>query len=194
MEKRFLLFIFLSLAILTVYQSLVVKPVPKPVPGATVASGATGTRSSTTSTTAPAAVAPIPQPTEQAAPPPPSADVPALVGETSEREVRVETRDVIAVFTNRGARLKSWRLKHYFDQDRQPQELVVDLPSQPLPFTLRTADEAETATLADALYLPHGSDNAFAAGPQSAPVDLGFTYRDASGLHVTKDFHFDPSG
>src|SRR5436190_260924 len=91
MEKRFHLFIFLSLAILTVYQSLVVKPVPKPVPGATVASGATGTRSSTTSTTAPAAVAPIPQPTEQAAPPPPSADVPALVGETSEREVSVES-------------------------------------------------------------------------------------------------------
>ena len=32
--------------------------------------------------------------------------------------------DVIAVFTNRGARLKSWRLKHYHDQQGEPLELV----------------------------------------------------------------------
>src|SRR5436190_3528517 len=157
MEKRFLLFIFLSLAILTVYQSLVVKPVPKPVPGATVASGATGTRSSTTSTTAPAAVAPIPQPTEQAAPPPPSADVPALVGETSEREVRVETRDVIAVFTNRGARLKSWQLKHYRDHDGHPQELIEkSLPNEPLPFTIHTDSSAVNASVNNALFTVSG--------------------------------------
>jgi len=51
--------------------------------------------------------------------------------------VRIETRDIIAVFTNRGARLKSWRLKHYFDQKHQPQELLEtdELPTQPLPFT-----------------------------------------------------------
>ena len=36
----------------------------------------------------------------------------------------METGDVIAVFTNRGARLKSWRLKHYLDDEKQPQELV----------------------------------------------------------------------
>src|SRR4051812_39175258 len=120
MEKRFLLFIFLSLVILTVYQSLVVKPVPKPVPGATAATGTTTTAargavpapSASTASQAPAAAAVV-------VPPPPASvpDVPALVGETSERDVTVETRDVIAVFTNRGARLKSWRLKHYFDQE-----------------------------------------------------------------------------
>ena len=31
---------------------------------------------------------------------------------------------MIAVFTNRGARLKSWRLKHHLDSQKQPQELV----------------------------------------------------------------------
>ncbi len=36
-----------------------------------------------------------------------------LVGDTAEHDIRVETNDLIAVFTNRGARLKSWRLKHY---------------------------------------------------------------------------------
>ena len=59
--------------------------------------------------------------------PPPAAT--ALIGDTIERDVRVETADVIAVFTNRGARLKSWRLKHYLDQEKQPQELVVSLVS-----------------------------------------------------------------
>ena len=55
--------------------------------------------------------------------------------------MRVETRDVIAVFTNKGARLKSWRLKHYLDQQKQPQELIEHLPSQPLPFTLRAGTD-----------------------------------------------------
>ena len=73
----------------------------------------------------------------------------AIVGETTERDIRVETREVIAVFTNRGARLKSWRLKHYLDQQRQPQEMVVD--SDPLPFSLRTSNDAQTAALNSAL-------------------------------------------
>ena len=62
-----------------------------------------------------------------------------LVGETAERDVRVETRDVIAVFTNRGARLKSWRLKHYLDQQQAAAgaRRARRSPTQPLPFTLR---------------------------------------------------------
>src|SRR5437773_3294509 len=147
MEKRFLIFIFLSLVILTVYQSLVVKPIPQP--------GQTGPGAAQTSGPAarPAAAAPAPTPTPNAAPtaqaptvqtpPAPAAEIPALVGETSERDITIETRDVSAVFTNRGARLKSWRLKHYFDQDRHPQELVEKaLPNEPLPFTLQTEDNA----------------------------------------------------
>src|SRR5260370_22432031 len=105
MEKRFLIFIFLSLVILTVYQSLVVKPVPKP--------GQTGPGAAQTSGPAaasPAAAAPAPAPAPNAAPivqtpPVPAAEIPALVCETSERDVTIETRDVKAVFTNRGARL-----------------------------------------------------------------------------------------
>ena len=80
--------------------------------------------------------APPPRPQAQAAAAPCRAR--RSFGDTSERDVRVETRDVIAVFTNRGARLKSWRLKHYLDQQKQPQELVEPTsPTQPLPFTLR---------------------------------------------------------
>jgi YidC/Oxa1 family membrane protein insertase len=189
MEKRVLLAIFLCFLSLYLWQTLVVKPIPKTAP-TTAGTPPPGAPANTAAVSGAAASTPA------EAPPPvktsPSAGV--VTGDTTEKTFRVETKDVIAELTNRGARLKSWRLKHYLDQNKQPQELVVDFPSQPLPFTLRTPDEAVTTTLTNALYLVHGSDNALEVGQQSAPVDLAFTYRDSSGLQVTKDFHFDPSG
>src|SRR5437773_2226145 len=106
MERRVLLAIFLSFLVLYVYQALVVKPVPKP-PAVTA--------TNTAPQGSPAAAAPAapktPIPTAVRAP-----EATALIGDAREHDVRVETRDVIAVFTNRGARLKSWRLKHFLDQ------------------------------------------------------------------------------
>jgi len=114
-----------------------------------------------------------------------------LVGDASEREIRVENRDVIAVFTNRGARLKSWRLKHFLDGKGQPLDLVAtDLATpQPLPFSLRVSDEATTATLNGALYAAHPTT---AQSPDGA-TDVEFEYRDNSGLHATKAYHLDAS-
>src|SRR5206468_1427472 len=103
----------------------------------------------------------------------------ALVGDIAEHDVRVETREVIAVFTNRGARLKSWRLKKYRDQEGKPQELVENQHvGQPLPFTLSTTDPQHDATLNSALY----SVNMAPAEVISSPFDLRFEYRDASGV------------
>src|SRR5258708_35431527 len=145
MERRVLLAIFLAFLVLYVWQSVFVKPVPKPVPGsapATAAStGAAAGASGGTSSAPPSAA-----PSVAAKPAAPLA--PALVADTAERDVRVETRDVIAGFTNRRAALESWRLKRYLDQQKQPQELIAhDLPSQPLPLTLRTGNDTTTATV-----------------------------------------------
>jgi YidC/Oxa1 family membrane protein insertase len=186
MEKRFLLFIFLSLVILTVYQSLVVKPVPKPAPGAvaTSSSASTAVKPTQPLPSSPAATAAAPTPSVQA---PPTVEVPALVGETSERDVKVETADVTAVFTNRGARLKSWRLKRYLDQDRHPQELVErSLPNEALPFTIRTSDAAADAAINNALFAVSGEP----AGIVESPMSLRFEYRTASGLNAVKEFDF----
>jgi YidC/Oxa1 family membrane protein insertase len=189
MERRVLLAIFLAFIVLYVWQALFVKPVPKPAPGApgTAASTANGrgaTPVGPATTSASSAVAATVPP---GAAPPTST---AVVSEPAERDVRVETRDLIAVLTNRGARLKSWRLKHFLDRDKQPQELIArDVPTQPLPFTLRTANDALTATLNGALYAVSGAP-AGAAG--STPVDLRFEYRDSEGLHSVKEFHFEP--
>ncbi len=141
----------------------------------------------------------MPSPVTGAASPAPTATSPPPIGppaaapvvsEPTERDVRVETRDVIAVFTNRGARLKSWRLKSFLDSQKQPQELIEhDLPTQPLPFTLRAPDDGLTAALNGALYTVVGGSTPSGSGP----VDLRFEYRDSAGVSAIKEFHLEPA-
>src|SRR5712672_2904871 len=184
MERRVLLAIFLAFIVLYTWQALFVKPVPKPAPDAATASSAATATPPTTA--APASVVPAPAATARPAAPLAA----ALVADTAERDVRVETRDVIAVFTNRGARLKSWRLKRYLDQQKEPQELIEHLPSQPLPFTMRVGADNTTATLNEGLYTVSGVP---AAASEAAPIDLRFEYRDRAGIHAVKTFHLDPA-
>lgn len=181
MEKRVLLAIFLSFLVLYAYQSLVVKPAPKPLPSA---AGTVGSPEARGALASKAAVPDLPAPATPAGTP--------VVADNQEQEVRIETRDVVALFTNRGARLKSWRLKRFRDAKNEPLELVVRVEGQPLPFSVRTTDEAATATLNDALY---SSANASQEQREtSAPVDLRFEYRDSTGLQAIKEFHLDPAG
>src|SRR5262245_15214338 len=108
MERRVLVAIFLSFIVLYAYQAFFVKPVPQGEPAVTTA----GNPPPASSTPPPPA-------------PPPDTGVVKPQGEAvGDRDVNVESQDVIAVFTNRGARLKRWRLKHYQDQKREPLELV----------------------------------------------------------------------
>jgi YidC/Oxa1 family membrane protein insertase len=178
MERRVLIAILLSFVVLYAFQAFVVKPAPKP----------SAQTASTTMQGGKPAPAPVTvKPTAAAAPAAPTAA--ALVGDTTERDVRVETHDVIALITNRGARLKSWRLKKYLDQERKPQELVENqLPTQPLPFTVATFDPQLDNTLNTALY----SVNAPPTEMISSPFDLRFEYRDAAGVQAVKTFHFVP--
>ena len=80
-------------------------------------------------------------------------------------------------------------MKKYLDQDRKPQELVENqIASQPLPFTLMTADSQLDSTLNGALYSVSGAPD----GMITSPVDLRFEYRDAGGIQSVKTFHFVP--
>jgi len=197
MERRVLLAIFLAFLVLFVWERLFLRPAPKPAPvagappaaGTPTASGAAGTAPGNSATPADKAT---PAPAASAKPTPPAqAEAAApLVADAAERDVKVETRDVIAVFTNRGARLKSWRVKRYLDQRGEPQELVEQIPNQPLPFTLRTPDDAVSATLNNGLYTVTGEPG---GGEISAPVDLRFEYRDSGGVQAVKTFHLDPA-
>jgi YidC/Oxa1 family membrane protein insertase len=196
MERRVLFAIFLCFLVLYLWEALVVKPVPKPG----TAGGPTSSASS--AATAPSATPSAGEVTKSpggvAAPSMPPTATPAagaaqpVLSETTERDIRVETKDVIAIFTNRGARLKSWRLKRYLDPKKQPQELIEsEANGRTLPFTLRTPDEQVNTSLNAALYAVSGVPPGGAA--PSAPVDLRFEYRDSAGLHAVKQFHLDSS-
>jgi YidC/Oxa1 family membrane protein insertase len=180
MEKRVLLAVMLSFAVLYGYQALY--PPPKPQPKTATASGqAAGPSGTATGTSSPDPVK---------AAPPAAPSVATLVADTAEREVTFENESVMAVFTTRGGALKSWRLKKYKDASHQPLELIPpNVPAGTLrPFTLSVQDSAAAATLAQALFKPSASE----VRVTSAPVSLTFDYQDASGLTAHKEFSFAP--
>ncbi len=188
MERRVLIAIFLSFIVLYGYQAFVPTQPEPPKPLDTQTTSATSTQRGTavpvTATPAPGAPAPIEAGAPSAAP---------LVGDTVERDIRVETSTVVAIVTNRGARLKSWRLKHYRDAAGNPVELVVTelATTHPLPFSLRTEDSAVARTLNSALWSvsPSAADH---GGSITAETTISFEYRDTAGLQAQKVLTFQP--
>jgi len=186
MERRVLLSIFLSFLVIYAWQALFLKPAPKPGAATAPVAGSKASPATVPGTTTPppdSASPPVPAPT--------AIEAASVVGESVEHDIKVETTDVIAVFTNRGARLKSWRLKRYVDSRQEPLELIAkDLPpNQPLPFSLRVADPSVTTRLNSVLYAASGAPSSTAAGP----VHLRFEYQDTAGLHAVKEFDLEPS-
>ncbi|HEY7799404.1 MAG TPA: membrane protein insertase YidC, partial [Hyphomonadaceae bacterium] len=182
MERRVLLAIFLAFLTLYLWQALVMPP-PEPADVAGSAPSSVAVRD--------AAVAPKPE-TPAPSPPAEPASSP-VVADSAEREIRVETNEVIATFTNRGARLKSWRFKHHHNSEGEPLELVVDdaVAGGTLPFSLRLDDAALTKTLNQALYTVRGAPPA--EGVISGPAQIAFEYRDSAGLLAVKEFQLAPS-
>lgn len=174
MERRVLIALFMSFLVLYAYQAFFPGSKPKPVTPPATSSATQG------GATGPATAAPG---TEAATPPTPTAA--ALVGETGERDVTIDTRQVTAVFTNKGGRLKSWKLKAYRDRNGNPLELIDAslASSQPLPFSLRVPDASTTSTLNNALY----------AVRQGQGTQVTFEYRNEAGLSSVKEFTLDPA-
>ncbi len=165
MERRVLIALFLSFLVLFAYQTFFPStPAPTTVTSGTPAAGAQDGVSAVS---------------QQEATPAPA----AVVGGEAETEVKVETPHVVATFTNRGARLKSWRLKEYRDQTGNPVELVdATLNDQPLPFSLTLPDAATTSLLNSVLFALKQS------GEQ-----VEFDYRNEAGLNATKVFTLNPA-
>src|SRR4051812_9877119 len=98
MERRVLIAIFLSFIVIYAWQAFFVRPAPKPA-----ASGATaaGPPTPATQTAAPTAATPAYAPAESPTQPVAAPVSATVVGEREERDVTVETGDIVAVFTNR---------------------------------------------------------------------------------------------
>ena len=184
MERRVLLAISLSFVVLFLYQRLVPPPPEQTAPAA--APSAVG------APVIPAAAGTSPSPAVVAAAPMPAVE--ARRSDTEEREFVVETQQVRAVFTNRGGRLKRWALKEYPDRAGQFVDLVpADTGTQPLPFSLATADAAQTARLNGELYAVENQAPARIDGTTS-PAALTFVYEGADGLVARKRFTLQPTG
>ncbi|MBI2351444.1 MAG: membrane protein insertase YidC, partial [Deltaproteobacteria bacterium] len=124
MEKRALIAVVLSLLILVVYQEWVGRQYTPPPPS----------QKDEKKTENVAAPLPKPQPTLQEAKPV------AHAAQETVKEIRVETDYYIALFTNKGARLKSFTLKHYrtsVDAKSLPFEMISSTPGVPHPLGLQ---------------------------------------------------------
>ncbi len=190
MEKRVLIAVVLSFLVLYFYQAFLAPPPPKPQPkpvvqaqqaeGAGTQAGGNGSPAVQGGSASPAAV-----PAAMSAAP-----AATLVGEAAERDIVVETSTVRAVFTNRGARIKTWILKKYHDDKGQVVNLVPSgLAGAALPFSLDTGNGQVDGTVNNALFkvVEDGS-----AGSDTTPRTVSFEFRDAAGLAARKTFVLQP--
>ncbi len=182
-ERRLLLAIALSLLVLTGYQ-LLFPPKPASIPPFEVASSRTAAQEPR-ATMAPAA----PAAAVRVAPKAPAAAQPAIADER-ERRVEVESADLSIAFTNRGARLLSWRLLGFLDERGRPEEMVAASAGTGRPFDLETGDAVVDARLKDALFL--ASTETLKVGATGSN-ELRFEFAEGE-LLAWKIFRFPASG
>ena len=181
--------VFLSFVVLYMYQALL--PAPKPTPARQERPVSQQASAPASATNAPGEA---PKAPEVAAEKPAPASEP-VVADAEERVVVVETRVFRAEFSNRGAVLKSWRLKQFNDNGGRPLDLVPSgLPAEfPRPFALRLDDAQLTRRLNEALFKAGGAAGSGASIDASGgPVTLVFDYQEASGLQARKEFRIEP--
>jgi YidC/Oxa1 family membrane protein insertase len=171
-ERRLILAVVLSLVVLTAYRLLL--PPPEPVPGA-------------------ASPPPISELTSAGAQPEPSAPPPATPApaQAAERERRVElvAPEATLAFSNRGARLLSWRLAGFRGSDGRPEEMVPVSSGGVRPLDLETGDAARDARLQEALYVPSAEEVAVVPG-QGATLTFRFsdgTLSAEKGIRIEAD-------
>src|SRR5436305_12706438 len=144
-ERQFFIYMILAFLMVLLFQGIFFKsPAPAPQNPPAVSKPAT--------TTPPAAPSSRPQPALAAV---------ASKQAASESEIVVENDLYRVTFSNRGAQVKSWLLKKYQDEKRQPLDLVNQVASAKLgfPLSLWTYDEGLRKQLREALYLASSSES-----------------------------------
>jgi YidC/Oxa1 family membrane protein insertase len=170
MEKRTLIAIALSILVLVVFSYLSPRrPVQKQVPPQQVEKE-------------------VPVEQKEVQPPVSAVEVPEVPVQipVEEEEIPVETGLYSAVFTTRGATLKQWGLKEYFDSDKKPVSLLrQDAPFPPLSIVLgeRPSD------FLTGVNFQADRDSVILDSNRTSDT-LTFVYTDPSGLVVKKLFTF----
>ena len=112
----------------------------------------------------------------------------------AEQTTTVENELYSITFTNRGARVQSWILKRYTDDNGKPLDLVNVAAAKQAgyPLSLYTYDAGLRTRIADALFVPSGAAGKISTASLNAPTEITFDYA-ANGLTVHKAFRFDQS-
>jgi YidC/Oxa1 family membrane protein insertase len=172
MEKRALIAVVLSILILILYQEWVARQYGTPPP------------SPPEKATEKAAVpSPRPQPKTEEIKAVPAGE------QTSVRETRVETDRYVAVFTNQGARLKSFTLKNYraaVAENSPPFEMVPSAPGVPYPLGVELSSP-KPFNDQDLIYAVEGKDLKLTGDAQGMLVFRGQT---STGAMLVKKFAF----
>jgi YidC/Oxa1 family membrane protein insertase len=111
-----------------------------------------------------------------------------IITAASETTTTVENEKFRITFTNKGAQVLHWILKNYTDSTGKPLDMVQEQAASRfgLPLSLFTYDNDLTTQINTALY------QASATGNLLAPNSVRFRYA-AGGLDVIKEFSFDTS-
>ena len=119
------------------------------------------------------------------------------VSAPAETLTTIESEQYKIVFTNRGAQVKSWILKRYFDTAGKPLDMVQPQAAQAFgyPLSLFTYEPALTSQINQALYQVTASGvQPSATGHAYIPQTNALTFHYAmGGLDVVKTFRFDSS-
>ncbi|HTF43867.1 MAG TPA: membrane protein insertase YidC, partial [Terriglobales bacterium] len=188
MERRLLIVFALTFLVIIVCQPLLKKYLPQTVTPPAQTQGQNQ------------APAPIPGAgnASSAALPPSAAPLAAGMKQASAESETVIENDLYRItFTNAGGRVKSWILKKYDDEKREPLDVVNSAAAGKFgyPLSLWTYDEAQRNKINSALYVVTKNDAE--AGGQGGtdglhPRTLTFEYADQD-LAVRKVFRFDDS-
>ena len=179
MEKRLILAIVLSFLVLALYQMVFLKNKPQTHPQAQ-----TGVPVQ--------AAASEPKPAELPAPPetpPAAAQASEEAKAQAEAQVLVDTSLYQAVWSNRGASLRSWKLKTHLDEDKDGLDLVSRRAAEvgKFPFSLETQDAELDKTANGGLFLPSVTRVDLRDGQTG---ELKFYYSDGNSVKIEKVFVF----
>jgi len=184
-ERRLLLTFALTFVVIFITQQLISKYYKPAAPARQHTEQTQQTQNSSPSASTPTAATTNPPP-----PVAPTPATPAKQASTETAPITIENDLYRITFSNHGGVAKSWVLKKYKNDKREPLELVnasavQQLPRDKYPLSLFTYDEALRDKLNNALYVVSQKDS----GPTKT---LTFEYSDGD-VSVTKKFTFGES-
>jgi YidC/Oxa1 family membrane protein insertase len=195
MEKRLLLALALSIGFIVLWEVLF--PPPRRTTPVTPPAGqqqGAGPEATAAPPAPPGAKSQAPPPAAAAGPgdlsdgsPAETPDLPSgkAITAPAEQEIVIDTALYTVRFTNRGARILSWRLKRYHDDAGEPLQLVSDAGTKlgHLPLQLQLEDETATRALRDGLYRV---ERATREEGGRRLTEVTFTWSDGAGLGAVK--------